>query len=205
MSSTSKRLGYIAIGLAVSQLTACGLSDVGNQEEPAPKAVATALAQPFTIDSTGTMNTTVRAGADVILSGKESQKGADDTGVPLINFVWAQVPTTGTTIPPAEKVQLIYRTTNTVSFTAPEVTQDNTKLSFKLTVSDAKGATATANAVVTVRNVRDADHFLQYLPEDVSNFKIVFTTAAKVGGNANALPTTALPVDVKLTKLVTFK
>src|SRR5689334_22868805 len=123
-------------------------SDVGNESVTIPQAMASTLGQPYTRDSSGNITTTVRAGADVVLSAKDSRKSADDTGYPLLSFKWEQLATD------TAKVQMIERTTNTVSFTAPEVTQDTT-LHFTLTVTNAKGTTSSATAQVLVKSIRD--------------------------------------------------
>ncbi len=172
------------------------LSDVGRQTEPAIQTIASAIGQPYTTDSSGNLNTTVRAGADVLLSGENSQKGATDTGAPLISFKWEQID------PGTTPVQLIYRTSNTVSFLAPQVSQDTT-LKFKLTVADGEGRSGSTEADVLVKPFRDVDHFLQYL--DVpGTFPVVVGTDAKVAADPAAGATAQVPVSVTMTKLVSF-
>lgn len=172
------------------------LSDVGSRSEPPAEAVASAIGQPYTTDSSGTLNTTVRAGADVLLSGEDSQKGENDTGSPLISFKWEQLD------PGSTPVELIYRTTNTVSFVAPQVTSDTT-LKFKLTVADGAGDSASTEADVLVKPVRDADHFLQYLNVP-GTFPVVMATQTPIAADPAADATAQLPVTVTMTKLVTF-
>lgn len=180
--------------LAVLPLASCSkLSDVGEQEEPTPLAVATTIGEPYTT-SNGVMTTTVRSGADVLLTGKESQKGAADSGVPLIEFVWTQIG--------GETVDLIDRTNNTVSFTAPQVSQDTT-LRFRLTVRDAKSAAASTEANVIVKPTRDGDHFLDYV-DVIDNFTITAATSQAVAADAAAGATATLPFVVTVTKLVSF-
>lgn len=174
------------------------LSSVGNLEEPAPRAVATSIGEAFEADSSGNMTMTVRAGSDVVISGKESRKGADDEGVPLIAFQWQQDSSD------AYQVHLVRRTLNTFSFTAPQVTVDDTELHFTLTVSDAKGATDTARATVRVRNFRDPDHFLQYLNAD-RTIAVTITTATPIQGDPSAPATEEVSAAVTMTKLVTFR
>lgn len=197
MRSRCVTIGRVALLATLLPLMSCSkLSDVGEQDEPTPKAVATSIGQPFTLDSNGVMNTTVRAGSEVLLTGKESEKGANDSGVPLINFNWAQVN------PGSDAVQLIDRTNNTVSFIAPQVTQDTT-LRFSLTVSDAKGATASTEARVLVKPFRDEDHFLQYLNVE-GTFPLALATQTAIPADVAAAATATLPVAVTLTKLVSF-
>src|ERR1700674_632059 len=101
-------------------LTACNSpSDVGQLPQMAPTAVVATVAQPFTIDSNGVLQTTVRAGADVVLTGSSSHKGVQDSGVPIISFDWQQVNAES-----GNAVDLIRRTPDTVSFAAPQVTAD---------------------------------------------------------------------------------
>ncbi len=72
-------------------LSACNkLSDVDKDADSVPQAVATPLGQPYTRDSSGNVTVTARAGAEVVLSGKDSLKSADDTGYPILGFTWKQ-------------------------------------------------------------------------------------------------------------------
>src|SRR5687767_7283327 len=87
--------------LSATMLAGCG-SDVGDQQEPQPEAVAVVVGQAFSSTASGAQ-TKVRAGSEVTLSGKESRKGDDDTGVPIIRFEWAQIS------PGANSVQLVER------------------------------------------------------------------------------------------------
>src|SRR5688572_30116881 len=96
--------------LFAALLAGCGGSDVGDQQEPQPEAVAVVVGQPFSGTASG-VQTKVRAGSEVMLSGKESRKGEDDAGVPIIRFEWNQVN------PGAHAVQLVERASHTVSFT----------------------------------------------------------------------------------------
>jgi hypothetical protein len=188
--------GIIACVLA---LGGCDqLSSVGTLKEPAPRAIATSIGEQFQADDNGDMTLTVRAGAEVVISGKESRKGDDDQGVPLIAFDWQQ---DAGDVP---QVQLIRRTVNTSSFTAPQVTADDTELHFTLTVSDAKGATDTARATVRVRNFRDADRFLQYLGADTT-LPVTVATATPIAGDSAATATEEHSITVTMTKLVTFR
>jgi hypothetical protein len=172
------------------------LSQVGRLSQPAPTASAATVAQPFTLDATGTLRTTVRAGADVVLTGTNSEKGAGNSGVPIITYTWTQQSSDAT------QVDLVPRTVDTVSFTAPQVTSE-TKLNFQLTVADADHATGKTNAVVTVEPIRDADHFLEYLA--VSNkFTVTAVTSVPVPSVASATYNAALPFTVTVQKLVAY-
>lgn len=191
-----------APGLLIMTCVACalascnGASDVGERKEPAAQAIASAIGQPYTLDSDGNLHTTVRAGADVLLSANDSRKGDNDTGSPLISFAWEQLE------PGALPVQLIRRTSSSVSFVAPQVTEDTT-LRFKLTVSDGSGESDSTEAHVLVKPFRDADHFLQYLGVD-GTFPVVVASDLPIAADADADPAATLPVTVTMTKLATF-
>jgi cytochrome c5 len=154
----SIRLWTVAIGLAA--LTTAGCSTrVGNgnggtdNTGPTPSVVITPIghksagANPVTL--------TVRSGADVTLSGKDSDGGP----VALKTFEWSQSGGTVTLPQPPDPGALLYRTANTVSFRAPRVATA-TKLSFKLTVTNALGGTGTGTVDVTVIPADDSNQFL---------------------------------------------
>src|SRR5687768_1980562 len=180
--------------LSAALLAGCGGSDVGDQQEPQPEAVAVVIGQPFT-SASGGVQTKVRSGAEVMLSGKESRKGEGDAGLPIITFEWEQ---TNTSSP----VQLVERSSNTVSFTAPRVLTPTT-LTFRLTVGDAQGQTDTTDVSVQVEPIRDPDRFLEYM-EASDEFEVVAATTAAVPADATSSPTDVIPFTVTMTKLVSF-
>jgi hypothetical protein len=185
----------LTAALCASVLLVAGcnkLSYVGRLSQPATIAAIATVARPFTVDATGALQTTVRAGADVVLTGTNSENGPTDTGDPIITYTWTQQ--SGDTA----QVDLVPRTTDTVSFTAPQVTTE-TQLHFQLTVTTANGATASASAVVTVEPVRDADHFLAFLGDD-DVFTITAATAAVTPPNSQP----NMPFTVTVTKLISF-
>ncbi|HEX2585739.1 MAG TPA: hypothetical protein VHL14_11430, partial [Steroidobacteraceae bacterium] len=199
ITKSRSRCGVLAavISLVILQ-SGCGkFSDVGKESPQAvPQAKASTLGQAYSRDANGNITAVARAGSDVVLSGKDSLKSPDDTGLPVLDFKWEQVSSD------AVKVRMIRRTSNTVSFTAPEVTQD-TVLNFKMTVANAKGVTASSTAQITVKPVRDDNRFLQYLRAD-NSFPVVLITQNGIAANSTALATDVLPLSIKLTKLVTF-
>jgi cytochrome c5 len=168
-------------------LTGCdGLSDVGEQksENQAPVADAVVLNHPFAKDASGNVSVTVRSGTEVFLSGKDS----DGEAAPVLRYEWCQLSQNSCMQPPAA-LPLVLRNSNTVSFTAPPVMQD-TRLQFRLTVTDAKGNTDSKNVTVDVVGVPDANHFLTYEVDrfDKSRFKLLAVTsqdvtAQQMGGN----------------------
>ena len=172
------------------------LSDVGKQPQAVPQAKASTLGLAYTRDNDGNITTTVRSGSDVVLSGKDSLKSPDDSGLPILYFKWEQ------SASDTAKARVIDRTSNTVSFTAPDVTQDTT-LHFTLTVTNAKGTTASTTAQILVKPIRDSDHFLQYLRAD-NSFPVSLVTQNAIAANSAALPFDSLPVTVTVTKLVSF-
>jgi hypothetical protein len=183
--------------VGVLALSACNkLSQVGRLPQGTPMAAAATVGQPYTTDSSGVMHTTVRAGADVVLSGANSQNGADDTGVPIISWYWQQLN------PGANAVDLIKRSNDTSSFTAPQVTTPTT-LTFQLTVATATGASATTQAQVLVEPVRDADHFLTFLNTHDA-FTVAAVTSTVVPANAQAAYSDTLPYTITVRKLVSY-
>lgn len=97
----------------------------------------------------GSVTINVRSGADVVLSGKDTVTGS----AAITSFAWAQTSSDPT------QVDLIYRTSNTVSFTAPTVAKA-TPINLTLSVVDAHGATSTAKVTVTVQPASDPGQFL---------------------------------------------
>lgn len=181
--------------LSTALLVGCGGSDVGDQQEPQPEAIAVVVGQAFT-NSAGGVQTKVRAGSEVVLSGKESRKGDDDTGLPIIRFNWTQVN------PGAHSVQMVERASHTVSFTAPRV-RETTTMTFRLTVADAKEQTDTADVVVTVEPIPDSDRFLEFLTHS-EQFAVVAATSTPIAANPQAPEQGQIGFTVTVTKLVTF-
>ena len=183
--------------LPLLALAACNnLSKVGNLPQGTAKAVAGVVGQPYTTDSSGMIHTTVRAGADVVLTGVNSESVPDDTGVPIIQWQWSQAN------PGSTPVDLIKRTSQAWSFTAPQVTQPTT-LTFQLTVTNANGESANTQAQVDVEPVRDADHFLTYL-NTRDAFTVTAVTSAVVSGSAQAAATDTIGFTISVQKLVTY-
>jgi hypothetical protein len=190
------RLSAAIFGGALALSSCSKLSQVGQLSQPAPSAVVATVAQPYTTDNSGVLHTTVRAGADVVLTGTNSEKGKSDTGVPIITYSWQQLNAGD------NQVDLIRRTPDTVSFTAPQVTAVTT-LTIQLTVADADGVTAKTTAEVTVEPVRDADHFLKFLSVNDA-FTVTAVTSAPVPAAPTAASSATLPFAITVTKLVSF-
>jgi hypothetical protein len=178
-------------------VAACGkLSQVGSLPQASVQAVAATVGQPYSTDSSGVMHTRVRAGADVVLTGVNSQTIPDDNGVPIIVWKWSQVN------PGNFPVDLVKRTTDTSSFTAPQVTQETT-LTFQLDVKNANGTAASAQAQVVVEPAPDADHFLTFVGAS-DRFTVTATTSAAVAKTGGAAYNATLPFTIVVTKLVTY-
>lgn len=153
-----------------------GLSDVGEQEQTPPFAVITPLNQPFTTDAGSKVTLTVRSGAEVFLSGKES----DGTVVPVIRYEWSELNAPAQDL--RAKFQIVDRNNNTISFTAPAVSSDTT-LDFRLTVIDSNGNTDQADASVTVRPIPDPNRFLSYDLDAAGTFVVTAVTDRLVAGD----------------------
>jgi hypothetical protein len=180
--------------LSALLLAGCGGSGVGDQKEPQPEAIAVVIGQSFSTTSSG-IQTKVRSGTEVTLSGKESRKGDDDAGVPIITFRWEQ---TNASTP----VQLVERSSNTVSFSAPRVLTPTT-LTFRLTVADAKEQTDTTDVSVQVEPIRDPDRFLEYM-EASDEFEVVPATTVPIAADSASSATDVIPFTITMTKLVSF-
>ncbi len=128
--------------LAWASIVACSPSDVGNQSDPDPVAVANVLGLGEPVGSAYQ----ARASSDVAISAKDS----DSDGAPILEYEWTQ--TGGPT------VQLFERDNVTRTFTAPS---EAATLEFSLTVTDANGVEATDTVLVDVVPVLDDETFLR--------------------------------------------
>jgi len=196
----SIRLLTVAIGLAALATAGCGTrvgSSHGGSDNtgPAPAVVITPIGYKAT--SAGGANPvtlTVRSGADVTLSGKDSDGGP----VALKTFEWSQ--SAGPALPlPPDPGALLYRNANTVSFRAPRVATAG-KLSFKLIVTNALGGTATGTVDVTVVPADDSNQFLGP-PTKPRRFEIGVAT---VDGIDKARLSADVPVCVRVTRQVRY-
>ncbi|MGH8176813.1 MAG: hypothetical protein ACREV5_11185, partial [Steroidobacter sp.] len=117
MNTTINRAFLMCAVLIAGLVTAgCdGLSDVGEQEkdDAPPVADAVVLNQPFEKDASGNVTTRVRSGSEVFLSGNDS----DGAVSPVLGFQW-ELMSSG---PAADRVKIVDRNSNTISFTAPGV------------------------------------------------------------------------------------
>lgn len=171
-----RQLRHLRMPALCLLLGSCGWSQVGELQSPSPTAVLATIGQPYSTDGSGVVHTTVRAGADVILTGTSSYTGEAGAGTPILHWDFQQTNAT-----PDTTVDLVKRTSDSYAFTAPQVTSE-TVLNFTLIVTDANGRTGTARAQVLVKPVRDANHFLTFLQ-----------TADAVP--VTAVTTTAIPAD----------
>jgi hypothetical protein len=172
-----------------------GGSDSGAQ---APLAVITPIGYKATSAAGASpVAITVRSGADVVLSAKDS----DGLAVALKTFSFAQ--TGGPALPALPSAgALLYRTSNTVSFRAPDVTSA-TKLTFRLTVTNALDTSSTTDAEVTVLPSSDSNQFL--IPQVVNSpppqkFQVAVATAEGLTGL-----TSDTPVCVKVSRQVQYR
>ncbi len=157
------------IGMTSLLLGCSGASDVGEQDQQPPIAVAKVLNHPFTAQA-GDATVRVRSGSEVRLSGKDS-KGR---GVPVLTWTWSAAN------PAAEAVALIKRNENTVNFSVPGTAGE---LQFRLTVADGNGATDDALVTVIVDEVLDPDAFLTYAGNSSYTIVAVTSTTAALASN----------------------
>ncbi|HEV2443194.1 MAG TPA: hypothetical protein VGT07_11780 [Steroidobacteraceae bacterium] len=162
----------------------CG-TRVGSQSQGGgvtPDAVITMIGQePTSSAGANPMTVTVRSGADVVMSGKDS----DGRGVALQSFQWSQ--TGGPPLPSLpDPGALLYTTANTVDFRAPDVASPTT-LTFQLKVTNANSVSGTADLNVTVVPGLDPDEFLAP-PTVPHRFTVAVTTSQGLSGLAADVP-----------------
>ena len=180
MCTLSRALAAVLTFTALT-ISGCGGSGIGGQSSVAPDAVITLIGQqPSAASGTSPMTVSVRSGADVVMSAKDS----DGRGVALESFQWTQ--TGGPSLPgPPDPRALLYTTANTVDFRAPDVAAATT-LSFRLTVTNAQNTASTADIDVTVEPGLDPDEFLSP-PTAPHRFTVAVVTSQGLSG---------LPADV---------
>ncbi len=151
--SKARRAGMVSATLAYALLVACSHSG-NSQGVVAPAAIITPVGyRPTAAAGTTPMMITVRAGADVVLTGEDSDNG----NISIVRFVWSQ-----TDVAPVPQVNLIYRNSSTVSFEAPPVASDTT-LNLQLSVTNAVGLTGSSTIQVLVKAANDPNRFLTQL------------------------------------------
>jgi len=165
--SISKALIAFLVAIGLAACGGGGGSNVGSQNDSPPRASAQVVGSSSTVAGT----VTARSGSEVLLSGKESD-GIDD---PILQFTWRQVDSTGI------NVDLIERTSNSRSFTAPRVAQP-TNLQFELTVVDSENKSATDTVTVSILPAPDSNVFLmQDAATDPSVNSYEFVVAVEPG------------------------
>jgi mono/diheme cytochrome c family protein len=175
--------------------TACS-TKVGTTTTSTPTALITPVGSKATSGAgTASVAITVRSGAGVTLSGKDS----DGNGVALASFSWQQTGGPTLQVPPIGGT-LLSLTSNTVEFTAPQVASD-TVLKFQLTVTNALNVSSTATATVTVTAANDPDEFL--VPSVVDNPSPPRRFVVAVAPPSSALAPDA-PVCVSVNRSVTY-
>jgi hypothetical protein len=169
-----------------------------------PRAVITPIGQiPTSAAGVDPVTITVRSGADVVLSAKESDGGA----AALTQFTWSKV--SGPNLPRSpDPGALTYRNNNTVSFTVPQVTSASDPIKIQLTIKTSNGGTASANAVVNILPADDQNRFL--IPPQTAasasdnHFVISVLSSDGLGtSTANPLPD-ARPACIQVARQITY-
>jgi cytochrome c5 len=197
--SSRRNLRSAAFGLAAvaALLSGCSGPSSYNESADPPQAVASVVgSQPTSAAGADPVTVTVRAQSQVILTGNASDGGAGSIG----NFSWKQTDGAGT-----PTATLLYLDSDTVTFTAPAVSEDTT-LHFTLTVTTAGNAAASAHVEVLVKAIDDINQFLSP-PVTTSapnasqhRFSIAVGTAQGLGSLANpAEPNIAADAQVCVT------
>jgi mono/diheme cytochrome c family protein len=182
LNSNYTASGRLALTMCLSAaLAACG-SDVGEQDELAPTAVAGVVGY-TAADASGNVTTDVRAGTQVLLTGKDSV----ESDKPILSFRWEAANSA------ASAATIIVRTTNTVAVNVPAVSAV-TEMQFRLTVVDSDGDEDSALVNLRVQPRLDPDRFLQYV-RNVPKLRVVAGTAQ---------PSAAGSFDVTITGHLTY-
>jgi hypothetical protein len=189
----ARLLGTACVGAWLLTTAGCSSklgTQSGSSASTGPQVVATPIGHKAIAGGTATSATImVRSGADVLLSGKDSQPGS----APIKTFAWTQ--STSDTA----QADLIYVTSNTVDFTAPTVAAE-TSLNFKLTVTDSNGNSATAQVVVKVEPASDPDQFLTAPATDPlpRSFQVAVAPVTAIPAGAD------MPVCISLDRTVSY-
>ena len=183
----------LLLAMLLAALAAC--SSKSNSGTSQGATAPTAIATPIGYRGTGTnpMTLTVRSGADVQLTGIDS----DDGDIGISGFEWTQMDTA-----PIPQVSLIYRNSSTVSFKAPSVASPTT-LHFQLKVSNGVGA-STAPVQVSVLPASDPNEFLSLLATP-HRFRVALslTNGSATSGTPLTLPAN-IPVCVRLSEHIEY-
>jgi hypothetical protein len=190
-------LQYAALTLALAAAAIPGCNtQVGKEPNPAPQVVITPIGYTPVSGST-TPTITVRSGADVVLSGKDSS----GNGVALKTFTWSQ--TGGQALPALpDPGALLYRNANTVSFRAPHVSSP-TSLTLQLTITNAQDASGSGTITVMVEPANDPSQFLIPSVLDVTAPPRRFQVSVYTVEGLSGLPADA-PVCVNIGRSLTY-
>lgn len=200
--SQGRRAGLtiLAMALLSASLAGCGGSDLGAGpgSNPAPSAVITPIGYKATTPAgSSESQITVRSGANVVLSAKDS----DGHGIALSGWSWSQ--SNGPALPqPPDVRALLYLTANTVSFRAPDVTASTT-LEFEVKVTNALGASSVAKVQVNVVPAQDPDQFLTQ-PGTSLSFEVAVLTTDGMGTSSMAPLSGDVPVCVQVQRQVVY-
>ena len=185
MNSERVAAGRTALTLGLcAVLAACGssLSDVGDQPGGSPTAIAGVVGY-TAADADGDVTTDVRAGSQVLLTGKDSE----EFDKPILSYRWEPANAA------ANAATVVVRATDTIAVNVPPVAQA-TEMQFRLTVTDSDGDADSAVVRLRVQPRLDSDRFLQYV-RNVPKLRVVAGTAQ---------PSAAGSFDVTITGHLTY-
>ena len=195
--------GAVLLAL-LSALNVAGCSThVGEHTGVAPQAIITPIGNiPTSAAGANPVTITVRSGADVVMSAKDS----NGYGFALTGFQWKQ--TSGPPLPGLpDPGALLYRSADTVSFRAPQVTSA-TPLGFAVTVTNEQGASSTTSITVTVEQANDPNQFLiapnPAVPGHANRFVLAVTTLDGFGTTASAPLTADVPVCLQIARQISY-
>lgn len=191
-SIAARLLACICLSSTLAACGGSGPSDVGSQQSIAPTAIITVIGHPFRTAS-GSTTATVRAQSEVTLSAKDSINGSS----PILDFAFEQ---TGSN----ERVPLLSRARNSVSFATPAVLADTT-LTFRLRVTDAEGRSDESDISLLVKAVRDPNRFLTYSPAP-GTYTLVAVPAQTIAADpAASLDASAGEFTLTVRRLLTYR
>lgn len=180
-----KASGWITALFGVGLLAGCGgLSDVGEQGSPPPKAVFTAVGYAGGDIQNGDIAIDVRGGSEVLLSGRASEFQT----LPIVAY---QIEPMNDA---AQSAAFTVRGADAIAVVVPPATPAGEPLRYRLTVTDGGGTSSTAEATLRPVPALDTDDYLQYRGRAAR-----FTLVAATDQPATAVGTFELRLKARVT------